>query len=137
MHDACRCLPSEKYLEGKVCYLYYATDPNRKIKVHGSAALAKVRAETQKMQNILSEAFLTQRASNETMMGWQNKTNIGMRMVHEARQKVLLSLVAQRSRVYACHFKHKQFVPILTKDGILNHSRDGNEEKDCWCIGIA
>jgi len=120
VHDACRCLPDAQYLRDGACYVYYATDPGRKKVVRDCAGLARVRAETQRVQGILSEAFLTQRASNETMMGWSNKSDRGMRMAHEARQRVLLSLMARKQSVYACFFTFKE-----DPEGLIH-----------WCVGL-
>lgn len=116
--DACRCLPDARFIEDGSCHIYFAKDPYRPVLVQSAFDLATVRAQTQTMQNILAEAFLTQRASNESLLGYSNKTNRGMMVVHEARQKVLLSLMAQRRNVYACCFKYK------------------GTNMPCWCIGI-
>ena len=130
VHDACRCLPDHRYLEGCKCELYYFGDPERGVTVRGATALATVRAQTQAIQGIMAEVFLTQRASNETTLGYINKSARGMRMVNEARQRVLLSLMSRRSGVYACCFQYKQ-------GHYHGEHKSGDGGTVHWCIGVS
>lgn len=116
--DACRCLPRFDYVSPGSCSMYFANEPKRRIRIKTRREHDRVRQETKKIHGILAETFLTQRASNELVLGYVHRSAHGTKIVQEARQRALLSMMAQKSNVYACSFKYL------------------DDEDVQWCIGV-
>ena len=117
--DACRCLPVEEYTETSECYRFYARAPSVRVRITKQDH-ARVRIETQRAQAVLAEAFLTQKASNENTLGYQNKSKHAAAAVQRARRQALLSFMARSKGVYACRF-------VLMHDLV---------KRPRWCIGV-